>query len=145
LMFAYLLSRYTQSKALIVMGLFSFIGLYIYDLTNHGFFVYNNLTYTVMSVIFVLYSLYYYYLLLKDDSFVNLRYSPAFWWVAGVLFFYFSTTACNLFNDKLNTIMLTPKHHLSYFIFKALNVILYGCWSYSFICRRWLTTTSKNL
>ena len=29
--------------------------------------------------------------------------------------------------------------HLTYFIYKTLNVILYSCWSYSFICRKWLT------
>ena len=144
LMFAYLLDKYLRSKLLIISGLALFSVLYLLGLIDHGFLLYNNLTYTVMSVIYVFYSLYYYYYLIKDESYINLKHSPEFWWVAGTLFFYFSTTVCNLFDEKLEKIMITKTQNISYFIFQALNIILYGCWSYSFICRRWATTISNS-
>jgi len=142
--FARLLNKYTNSNFLIAVGISLFVISYFYEILIHGFFKYNNITFTIISVEFVLYSLYYYYLLLKDGDYIVLKYSPAFWWVAGTLFFYFAVTACNLFDDELYSVMVTPKHHLTYFIFKILNIILYSCWSYSFICKKWLTKTSQS-
>ncbi|HTD99131.1 MAG TPA: hypothetical protein VK668_07570 [Mucilaginibacter sp.] len=143
LVFYHLLNKYSNSKPLILSGLALLAVIYIYEIVAHGIFKFNNLTNTVMSVMFVFYSLYYYYHLLKHDAYVNLKYEPAFWWIAGTLFFYFGITACNLFFDKLSTIVITPKHYLTYYIYNTLNIILYGCWSYSFICRKWLTRISE--
>jgi hypothetical protein len=143
LMFLNLFGKYFNGKPILIFGFVLFLIFYIYGIIHNSILIYNYLAYTAMSVQFVLYSLYYYYLIVKDDSYTDLKYSSTFWWVAGTLFFYFSNTACNLFFDKLYSVMITPNHHLTYFIFKALNIILYGCWSYSFICRKWLTTISK--
>ncbi|MDB5017445.1 MAG: hypothetical protein JWQ84_2277 [Mucilaginibacter sp.] len=143
LMFAHLFNKYINSKPIIICGLALFCLFYVYEIESHGFFRYNHLTYAILSAQFVLYSLYYYYLLIQDHGYVNLKQSSDFWWVAGILFFYFSSTACNFFDDKLYSVMITPKHHLSYFIFKGLNIILYSCWSYSFICRKWPITKSE--
>ena len=145
-MYAHLLKKYINSKSIIIIGLALFFVFYIFGIISHGFFVYVYPAYTLMSVQFVLYGLYYYYLLLRDDQYVNLKYSAEFWWVAGCLFFYFANTACDMFDDKLSKVMIPMFHqHLTYFIYKTLNVILYSCWSYSFICRKWLTTTSESL
>jgi hypothetical protein len=140
LIFAAFYDKYTHNKSIIISGLIIFIILYIYEVISHGFLKYNNLTYSVMSVQFVLYSLYFFYLLLKDDHYINLKFSSEFWWIAGTLLFYFGNTASNLFDDKLYSISNGQKNDLTNFIFKALNIILYSCWSYSFICRKWLTT-----
>ena len=142
LMFASLLSKYT-GKLLIILGLAVFCILYIYELIAHGFLVYNYFTYKVMSFVFVLYSLYFFYLLLKDDDYIRLNRSSSFWWVSGALFFYFGNTACNLFDGFLGSVKIFNNESLTYFIYKVLNVLLYGCWGYSFICRKWETTTSK--
>jgi len=141
LMFYYLFSRYTKNKLVIIISVILTIVLYINDLVTHGIFFYNNVTYSVMSVQFVLCSVFYFYLLIKDDKYVDLRYSAEFWWVAGILLFYFGNTASNLFDDKLYSIVNGQINDLTNFIFKVLNIILYGCWSYSFICRKWQTTT----
>ncbi len=145
LMYARLLNDYINSKPIILVGLALLCIVYLFELSNHGFYTYNYYTYTVTSVLFVLYGLYYYYLLLKDDNYVKLKYYPEFWWVTGTLFFYFADTACNLFYNNLKSVMLWNGHHLTYYIFRVLNIILYSCWSYSFICRKWLITTSKSL
>lgn len=146
LMFTYIFKQYHQSKFIVVPGIVFFIILYAYELIVQGFSLskkYNNLTYTVMSVIYVLYGVYYYYLLLKDERHIYLKYSAVFWWVAGTLLFYFGDTACNLFSNQLRALKIYQ--HLSYFIFALLNIILYGFWSYSFICRKWLAKTSEIL
>lgn len=146
LFFHSLLSRYSKKyTAFILIALVLLSILYIYEISIDGVFNYHNLTNTVMSIILIFLGLFYYYHLLKDDEYVKLKHSSSFWWVAGTLFFYFGTTACNVFYSKLSAITVTPKHYLTYYIYNALNLILYGCWSYSFICRRWLTTTSKSL
>jgi len=141
IMFAHLFSRYTNFKPVLIIGVIILGLCYAYDMYNKGFFWYSNHTYTVMSVLFVLYSLIYYYLRFKDDQYVDLRYSPEFWWAAGILFFFFGATASNLFDEQLYAVMLY-KHHLTYYIFRFLDILLYGFWSYSFICRKWLITTT---
>jgi len=140
LMFGTILGKYINSKPLILSGLALITLVYIYDLTNHGFLKFNELTTTVMSVVFVIYSCYYYFLLINDEHYIDLKRNAPFWWVAGALFFYFGSTACNLFFDVIKDVGIAG-HNITYYIFAALVVILYGCWSYSFICRKWLTTT----
>lgn len=139
-MFHYLLKRSSTSKSLILSGLALLVGLYIYGFFNQGFFIYNNTTYTVSSVIYVIYGLYYFYLLLKDDAYINLKFSPEFWWVAGLLLFCFGSTIVNLLHGSLSTIKVTAKHFLPYYIFMVLNWILYGFWAYAFVCKKWLAT-----
>ncbi|MBB6501550.1 hypothetical protein [Pedobacter cryoconitis] len=120
--------------------LFSWLGLFmsIYGLelyTNH----FSNFAYktaAIMSVVFVIASLYYYMLILRDEHFRKLETYPPFWIVNGVLFFYFGSTACNVFfdylmQDKITSLGLSVR----YVTFNILNVILYSCWSYAFICR----------
>lgn len=144
-MFMYLLNKYINSKPIIIGGLALLAAFYIYDLVSHGFFIYDERTNTAMLVLIILYSLFYYYCLFKDEAYINLVYSPHFWWVAGLLFFYFGSTASNIFFNNLSPYRASALKDLSSSIFKALNVLLYSCWSYSFICRRWQTKTSKNL
>lgn len=144
-MFYGLLKKNSIGKLAVQGGFAILTILYIIDICLHGFFWFNVLTYNSMSVVLVIYSLFYFYLLLKQDEIVHLKYSAGFWWVCGVLFFYFGDTAVNIFRGKLSVIMITPKHALPYYILVVLNIILYSCWTYSFICRKWLTTKSEIL
>jgi len=145
LMFEHLFTKYINSKPLIISGLAVFSIVYVYELFFHNpdkIFDYNSITDTVLSVILVLYSLYYYYLLIKDERYVLLQYSADFWWVTGTLFFYFGSIACTLFYEVLKSEPVSSKIYISY-ISNLLIVILYSCWSYSFICKKWLPQTSK--
>lgn len=142
LMFAFLINKYINSKPLIITGFAIFLLIYIWETVYNSGVQFNITSYKVLSVLFVVYSLYYYYLLLKDDHYIHLKYSPEFWWVAGALIFYFTNTACIIFYKPLSTMLLWNGHHLIHYIISALNILLYGCWSYSFICRKWLTPIS---
>lgn len=142
LMFQHLLNKYINSKRIIIIGLTLLATVYTCDILKHGILIYNEKTNTVMLILFVLYSLYYYYNLLKDDKYISLAYLADFWWVAGLLLFYFGSTASNIFFDNLSPYKASSLKDLSPLIFKCLNILLYGFWSYSFICRKWLTKTS---
>ena len=132
--YVYLVRQYARNIKIHIALLCLLALLYIYEVALHGFFVFNNITTAVMSVIFIGYSLYYYYLLIKDQGYFNLNTHPAFWWVAGSLFFYYGSSVISLyfavFNIK-NGDLFTYRHY-AYLCF---NIIHYGLWSYSYICR----------
>ncbi|MDJ1482198.1 hypothetical protein QNI16_16965 [Cytophagaceae bacterium YF14B1] len=103
--------------------------------------IYNHMnsfafkTVIAMSVVFVIASLYFYYLILKDEQFRRLSHYAPFWWVNGVLFFYFGSTACNVLFDYVLTDTTNITGTIRYYIINILNIILYSCWSYAFLCR----------
>ncbi len=138
-MFASLFKVHLKSGPVILIGLALLSILYITEQIEHGIFKKHATTTIVMSVLFIVYSYYYFYLLLKDDRAINLAYDPGFWWVAGILFFYFGSIITNLYYEKIRDFVASPTPYLRY-IFYVLNVLLYGCWSYSFILRKWPTT-----
>jgi hypothetical protein len=142
--YKYLLNIYKSGKYLVIWG--GVIVLYIcycIEIIEHTFFIFNDVTYTVMNVLFVIYSLYFFYLLINDGKYIKLKFSAEFWWAVGAVFFYFGSTAVNLFRGKLHRLIIFGHNHsVTYYLYIILNVILYACWTYSFICKRWLTTTS---
>jgi len=142
-MFYNLIGKYLAGRLLIVTGISILILIYAYELFTNvaGIFNYNSTTYSAMSVVFIIYSLYYYYTLLRGEEYAELKFLPEFWWVTGTLFFFFGTTAVNLFYTYLLNSYPGNKLYLVY-ISDVLIVILYGCWSYAFICKRW-TTSNK--
>jgi len=143
LLFHNIFSKYFNSKPLILSGLAFLLVLYLYGIYDHGFFVFNDLTATVMSVIFVVYSFYYYFLVVKEEQYLDLLRSAPFWWVAGSMLFYFGSTAVNVFFTSLYDAQVGGRN-VTYFIFTGLSIILYGCWGYSFICKKWATTTRSK-
>jgi hypothetical protein len=140
-MFYHLLNKHIRSKPLIIGGLALLLVIYIYDLFTFpaGIFNYNADTYSVMSVLFIFYSLYYYYLLIGAEEYADIKTLADFWWVTGTLFFFFGSTACNLFYNMLTKVSPGNTVYLTH-IGNVLIIILYSCWSYSFICKRWITS-----
>ena len=143
LLFNYLISAYTrQGKYWILSALLIFVAIYTFCISTSSFYKYAYPAYIFASAVFVILGFYYYYLLLNDERYTDLKTSPAFWWVAGTLLFYFGNTACNIFDDDLTSIMIEPlNQHLTTFIYKILNIILYSFWSFSYICKKWLSTS----
>jgi len=133
-MYVNLIQQYVRKYKLHVAAFLLLAGLYIYEVYIHGIYQFNNVTTTVMSVVFVFYGLYFYYLLIKAPRHYKLNQHPDFWWVAGSLLFYYVTSVSTLYFAVFNTRVhkVFTYRHYSYMFF---NTILYGCWSYSFICR----------
>lgn len=131
----YFLRDYIKNIAYWMLSIFCIILIVnAFCIYEHGIHVYNSLTASVMSVFFVILSLLYFYTLLKDESFIDLKFHPAFWWVGGVLIFYFGGTIANFFDDIIQ-MKFFKNFNARYIIYTTLNTFLYGFWIYSFICR----------
>lgn len=114
---------------------FSIFGIsYLCETLATGFQSFNIITISIMSIIFVVWSLYYYLVLIKQQEVIILKYHAKFWWMAGVLMYYFGGTVYNLF-----LIVLLKNHESAFeplaYVMLFLNIILYSTWSYSFLCR----------
>ncbi len=133
-MYRYLISSFTSNIRFIGFGGLFLVILYIFETISRGFSAYNDITETVMLVLFICYGLYYYYLLIDSEIYHKLSAYPPFWWVAGTLFFCFGSVVSNLYYTFLSS-RAWPLFTSRYSIFNYLNIILYGFWSYSFICR----------
>ncbi|RFZ91024.1 hypothetical protein D0C36_18955 [Mucilaginibacter conchicola] len=113
-----------------------FMVIYLSELFRLNFLNFPSATASIMSVVFVFACLYFYYLKLKDEHFEPLLYSASFWWVNGALFFYFGSTACNNFMDYLASHeSIIYNKSIRYVIYNILDILMYACWSYAFICR----------
>jgi hypothetical protein len=135
--FYHLYVKYRSRAALILFGwLASFMVFYTIELTESSFTAFPYKTAAFMSVFFVFASCYFYLLVIRDEKFRQLGSYPSFWMVNGILFYYFGGTACNIFYDYLVHQQLSPLGlSVRYIIYNVLNVLLYSCWSYAFICR----------
>lgn len=133
-----------NGKRLLVAWLVFFLLFYFFELYTLHFRAYVSTSSTMMSVEIVLASIYFYYRLLKEEKFRQLSTYAPFWWVNGTICFYFAGMACNIFFKYLAQEVISPgiTHSARYIVFSILNVILYACWSYSFICRYFQRTSS---
>jgi hypothetical protein len=134
--FYHIFKQYNHKASWLYGWLSLFLIIYVIELTATQFKTFPYITTAVMSVVFVIASLYFYLLILRDEKFRKLGTYPPFWIVNGILFYYFGSTACNIFFDYLLLDSVAYANlPLRYIIFVILNIFLYGCWSYAFICR----------
>lgn len=135
--FHHLYYNYQKRTALILFSwLTVFTACYTIELASHHFKTFPFRTAAFMSVVFVIASCYFYLIMIRDEKFRKLSNYPSFWIVNGILFFYFGGTVVNVFYDYLSHEKLTQlSRSVRYITFNILNILLYGCWSYAFICR----------
>ncbi|THU38342.1 hypothetical protein FAM09_16840 [Niastella caeni] len=131
-------------KKLLTGWLILFIIFYFIELYVKHFNAYVSVSSTIVSVELILASVYYYYLLLKEEKFRQLWKDAPFWWVNGTICFYFAGIACNIFFKYLLQDKTPQASSANYIVFSVLNVILYSCWSYSFICRYFQRTSPSS-
>jgi hypothetical protein len=117
--------------------------LYLSEGFMNGFNRYAYITNSVMSVSIVITCCLYYYYFLKKEEYVNIYTHAPFWIITALFFFYLGSTACNVFWSYLSNIYATQHIPVRFIIFSLLNFIMYGCWSYSFICKYRQTISSS--
>ena len=138
LMFYKIFEHYNVFRLIIkVLGLFSVNLFFIEIIINN---IYNDLIFTpvITDLLFSVFSFSYFYLMMKDDEFINLKFHAPFWWVTGTLISYFGSTTQDIILVHLSDVKFILNHQLQYIFDIILSLISYGCWSYSFICRKWL-------
>jgi len=92
-------------------------------------------TFLLANISYIVICCCYFYYLLKDEAFVDIKRHPPFWIIAGLLFFCFGSTANYLFYDILKEVYLKHNILLRYYLMILVNFLLYGCWSYAFLCK----------
>ncbi|WP_291913589.1 hypothetical protein [Chitinophaga sp. CB10] len=132
----YHLKPYLKTGKWYYLILAALLLVFVTETYIRGWYVFANISASVMSVVFIVACLYYFLLVIRDDHYVELRVHAPFWWISGTLLYYFGSTASNIFFDYLvsDAVMNLP-FPLRYIVFNILNVLLYCCWSYSFLCR----------
>lgn len=119
-----------------------FFAVYAYECFTHPFTVFNNYSWILFSFSMIVACGLYYYFLMTDESYTDLGKHPPFWFVTGIFIYFFSSSVCTLFFSQLVRINITDNISLRYLLFILFNLILYGCWSYAFLCRYKLTRSS---
>ena len=111
-----------------------FSAFYLVDTLKEKQYVYNNHSMQVMSVAFIVGCLYYYYLLQRSLTHKKLSTFADFWWINGVMYFYFSSIVLYLFISQLAWVYLWGLT-LFHIINTVLIVIYYSTWIYAYLVR----------
>lgn len=122
-------------NSLFILFLLIFMIFFFAEIAYHGYtrFAIRSITFSYLLV--SIQCLYYFYYLLKQDHFVNLPQHAPFWLASGILIHALGSTASYLFYDYLVAIYTELGIPVRQIIFVFLNFILYGSWSYAFICK----------
>ena len=100
-----------------------------------GIFEYTIISNIFSDIAIFIVSNRYFFLLLKEDSWIDIQRHAAFWFVTGLLLFSLCATIADIFDNELTSLFVFPNVSLYYLLYLAFNLILYGCWSFSFLCK----------
>ncbi len=142
--FNYFLNRYsTVSRSFVLCSFIILLTLYAIEFfywKTNGFY---TTTFNILSVLTVIFCLYYFYLFINQPDYIVIKFHTDFWFISGILFFYFGGTIMNLIYPKFS-ISLAINKSLRYVIYNVLIITLYSFWSYSFICRHRTTKLQQS-
>lgn len=125
-----------NSKPAVYTGVSIFTIVYLIESIQSGFTAYSSISNNVLSIwLIVMCLIYFYYLISHETENLSIYQHAPFWIMAGLFFFYFVSTASNLFFDYLIEINKKSYKPIRYSIFLILDFILYASWSYAFICK----------
>ena len=130
-----LLPFHKYNKFLCVTGIVVFCLCYVTEIGLHGIYVYSINSDTVATIFMIIGCNWFFYLLLQKQEWILISKHAAFWFVTGLFLFSFCTVVTDLFDNELNDLFITNKLPLRSLLFVGFNLILYGCWSYAFICK----------
>jgi hypothetical protein len=123
------------NKLLLLSGISIFAVSYVLEIVTKGIFVNDIISDTISGFFLLLFCNWFFYLLLKGDEWIEIHRHAAFWFVTGLFLFSFCTIVTDLFDNQLLDLFVTPSISLRYLLYIVFNLILYGCWSYAFICK----------
>ena len=124
-----------HNKTLLLIGIIVFCISYFTEILINGIFLYTINSDTVSTVFMFISCNWFFYLLLQKDEWVYISRHAAFWFVTGLFLFSFCTVVTDLFDSELNDLFIAKKLPLRTLLYIGFNLILYGCWSYAFICK----------
>jgi hypothetical protein len=120
-------------KVILLVMIFYLIISLINILFIQKIMVFHTMTYSIGCFIIVVISIYYFYELFQVPRSIDLKREPAFWVVAGLLFFYICTLPIL---GALNYIIsFPPVITASLEPIIILNILLYSLFTIAFLCR----------
>jgi hypothetical protein len=134
---------YFKAAYLVIPFAVIFSVLYLYESIASNFTSYSYIANSVMSISIVIICCLYYYYFLKKEEYVDIYKHAPFWIITPLFFFYLGSTFCNVFWSYLSNIYKSQHIPVRFIIFTLLNFIMYGSWSYSFICKYRQTISSS--
>lgn len=123
------------NKPLLLIGIIVFLISYFTEIGIHGIFLYTINSDTVSTIFMFISCNWFFYLLLQKDEWIDIPRHAAFWFVTGLFLFSFCTVVTDLFDSELNDLFIAKKLPLRTLLYIGFNLMLYGCWSYAFICK----------
>jgi hypothetical protein len=126
---------YTRSTRWFIAAWLIFIALYLWESSHSRFREYSGYANLYASVCIIIACFFFYYFLMKQPDYINIMRYGAFWVISGLFFFYLGSVACNVFKSQLTQVYEKTGLPIRYIIMLVLNIFLYSCWSYAFLCR----------
>lgn len=127
--------HYFKVLPILLISLLFFLCIYIWQSITLDWRDYSEYANTFASVMIILTCCLFYYYLLKLDINLELMRFPPFWVISGIFIFYLGSIGCGLFERPLTEVFKRTGIPIRYIIMLVLNFILYGCWSWAFLCR----------
>lgn len=122
-----------KNTVFIIVGFLLFVAGYIVETLDVTIYMYHFKTRMWQALLITLASLGYYYNLMVDKRYIHFRTNAPFWFVNGVFFNFFANMNLVLLFDSLFAV--APLIYMLIVEF-VLNVFMFSCWLYAFICRR---------
>lgn len=123
------------NRFFLIAGTILFIATYLSESFQSSFTMMSNNAKKIAGFYITLLCLLYYYGLFKSKEYIELNKSIEFWIISGCFLFYVSSIVCDIFFDYLLIINYKNLKPVRYIIFIFLNLVMYGCWSYGFLCK----------
>lgn len=135
-LFSQYLATFWLKKIVQVFIPFYIIAVLINQIFVQGFFTFHSYTFVIGSMFMVIFVSFGFFDLLKYLNEIPLYKKPFFWFCVGIFFFYLGGTILNVYFDYLRKINENDFKFFYKTINNSLNVILYLCFSASFLCTK---------
>lgn len=104
---------------------------------------FHSYSYLLGSIIIITFCLWFFKDLMSGDRFVELLSYRMFWVSSGLLFFYMGMFVCFTLFEFLSTQILSEYFIIFNILMNVFNIILYTCFTISFLCRPKQTITTS--
>lgn len=130
----YHIIKLKYSKLLISLLAICFLGGIIWEGIVFGFSNFYFRSLILVSVLQLFLCGLYFFSLFKQDEYIDLLKTPAFWFTTGTLFYVAIVAATSIFFSELLKLQVKNQVPLRAFLVALGNIIMYSCWIKSFIC-----------
>jgi hypothetical protein len=124
-----------RRKKIVYLAIAMITGVVINMLFFQSPLKFHSYSYLLGSIIIIIFCLWFFKDLMSGERFVELLSYRMFWVSSGLLFFYMGMFVCFTLFEVLSTQILTNYFIIFNILMNVFNIILYTCFTISFLCR----------